>query len=135
MRSEDIFAMGLGLLSPWDVKSVSFEETQDCKELHIHIDFSRGARFVNDKGESVSVYDTEEKEWRHLNFFEHKCYLHCRVPRIRMSDGKVTAPRIWRVFHHWISKARARIDLSGVRRIGIRRDSLTRPLLKSQTMP
>ena len=32
---------------------------------------------------------------------------------------KVTAPRIWRVFHHWVSKARARIDLSGVRRIGI----------------
>lgn len=160
MRSEDIFAMGLGLLSPWEVKSVSFEETQDGKELHIHIDFSRGARFVNDKGESVSVYDTEEKEWRHLNFFEHKCYLHCRVPRIRMSDGKVrmvevpwarpgsgftllfeaytmkliesempvssvakqtkvTAPRIWRVFHHWVSKARARIDLSGVQRIGI----------------
>ena len=89
MKSEDIFAMGLGLLSPWEVKSVSFEETQDGKELHIHIDFSRGARFVNDKGESVSVYDTEEKEWRHLNFFEHKCYLHCRVPRIRMSDGKV----------------------------------------------
>ena len=89
MRSEDIFAMGLGLLSPWEVKSVSFEENQDGKEPHIHIDFSRGARFVNDKGESVSVYDTEEKEWRHLNFFEHKCYLHCRVPRIRMSDGKV----------------------------------------------
>lgn len=87
MKSEYIFAMGLGLLSPWEVKTVLFEETQDGKELHIHIDFCRGARFVNDKGDSVSVYDTEEKEWRHLNFFEHKCYLHCRVPRIRMSDG------------------------------------------------
>ena len=89
MRSEDIFAMGLGLLPPWEVKSVLFEDTQDGKELHIHIDFSRGARFVNDKGETVCAYDTEEKEWRHLNFFEHKCYLHCRVPRARMSDGKV----------------------------------------------
>ena len=139
---------------------MSFEDTQDGKELHIHIDFSRGARFVNDKGESVCAYDTEEKEWRHLNFFEHKCYLHCRVPRVRMSDGKVrmvavpwvrtgsgftllfeaytmklleskmpvssvakhtkvTAPRIWRVFNHWVSKARARIDLGSVRRIGI----------------
>lgn len=29
MRSEDIFAMGLGLLPPWVVKSVSFEETRD----------------------------------------------------------------------------------------------------------
>lgn len=160
MRSEDIFAMGLGLTSPWEVKQVSFEDTPDGKELHIHIDFNRGSRFVNDIGERVSAYDTEEKEWRHLNFFEHKCYLHCRVPRILMSDGKVrmvevpwtrpgsgftllfeaytmkliesempvssvakhtkiTAPRIWCVFHHWISKARERIELSKVKRIGI----------------
>jgi len=160
MRSEDIFALGLGLLPPWEVKSVLFEDTSDGKELHIHIDFKRGSRFANDKGEMVSSYDTEEKEWRHLNFFEHKCYLHCRVPRIPMSDGKirmvevpwsrpgsgfsllfeaytmkliesempvssvakhtrVTAPRIWRVFHHWVSKAREHIDLSGVHRIGI----------------
>ena len=32
MRSEDIFAMGLGLLPPWVVKSVSFEETIDGNE-------------------------------------------------------------------------------------------------------
>ena len=89
MRSEDIFAMGLGLQSPWEVKSVSFEETPNGKELHIHIDFSRGSRFANDRGEELSAYDTEDKVWRHLNFFEHKCYLHCRVPRILMSDGKV----------------------------------------------
>lgn len=160
MRSEDIFAMGLGLLSPWEVKSVSLEETPNGKELHIHIDFSRGSRFLNDKGDQVPAYDTEEKVWRHLNFFEHKCYLHCRVPRILMSNGKVrmvevpwarpgsgftllfeayamkliesempvssvakhtrvTAPRIWRVFHHWVSKAKKSRDLSGVRKIGI----------------
>ena len=61
MRSEDIFAMGLGLLPPWEVKSVSFEDAADGKELHIHIDFNRGSRFLNDKGEQVSAYDTEEK--------------------------------------------------------------------------
>lgn len=32
---------------------------------------------------------------------------------------KVSVPRIWRVFHHWISKARERIELSKVKRIGI----------------
>lgn len=160
MKSEEIFALGLGLLPPWEVNAVQFKETSDGKELHIHISFRRGSRFANDKGEMVSAYDTEDKEWRHLNFFEHRCYLHCRVPRIPMSDGKirmvevpwsrpgsgftllfeaytmkliesempvssvakhtqVTAPRIWRVFAHWVSKARENIDLSGVRRIGI----------------
>lgn len=160
MRSEDIFAMGLGLSSPWEVRSVRFEDTSDGKELHIYIGFKRGSRFANDKGEQAAAYDTEDKKWRHLNFFEHKCYIHCRVPRIRMSDGKVrmaevpwarpgsgftllfeayamkliesempvssvarhtrvTAPRIWRVFHHWVSKAKEGMDLGGVRRIGI----------------
>ena len=71
MKSEDIFPLGLGLSSPWEVKAVHFEETKDGKELHIHIDFNRGSCFANDKGEMVKAYDTEEKEWRHLNFFEH----------------------------------------------------------------
>ncbi|MGN0233846.1 MAG: ISL3 family transposase [Bacteroidaceae bacterium] len=160
MKSEEVFAMGLGLQSPWEVKSVSFEDSSEGKDLHIYIDFQRGSRFSNDVGEEVSAYDTEDKMWRHLNFFEHKCYLHCRVPRIPMSDGKVrlvevpwarqgsgftllfeaytlkliesempvssvskhthvTAPRIWRVFHYWVSKARENLDLSGVRRIGV----------------
>jgi len=35
------------------------------------------------------VHDTVTKEWRHLNFFEHECYLKARVPRIKNNDGKV----------------------------------------------
>jgi len=29
------------------------------------------------------------KTWRHLNFFEHECYLHCRTPRIQLPNQKV----------------------------------------------
>ena len=76
MRSEDIFALGLGLLPPWEVKEVSFvKEADGSKSLHIQIDFQRGGEFVNDMGQKSKAYDTEDKEWRHLNFFEHKCYL------------------------------------------------------------
>jgi hypothetical protein len=32
---------------------------------------------------------------------------------------KETAPRISRIFHHWVSKSQAAIDLSAVRRIGV----------------
>jgi transposase len=28
------------------------------------------------------VKDTEEKTWRHLDFFEHQAYLTARVPRV-----------------------------------------------------
>lgn len=30
-----------------------------------------------------------DRTWQHLNFFQHKCYLHARVPRVRKSDNKV----------------------------------------------
>ena len=39
--------------------------------------------------QQCSVHDTKEKTWRHLNFFEHECYLTARVPRICKQDNKV----------------------------------------------
>ncbi len=35
------------------------------------------------------AYDTVKKSWRHLNFFEHECYLNSRTPRIKRDDGTV----------------------------------------------
>jgi transposase len=36
-----------------------------------------------------SVHDTQIKRLRHLNFFQHECYLEVRVPRVRLPDGSV----------------------------------------------
>jgi transposase len=90
MNSTDIFTVGLGLSSPWFVSNVELVELNSQeKELHIHIDFERGFRFVNSTGESVTAYDTENKIWQHLNFFQHRCFLHARVPRIKNKDGNI----------------------------------------------
>jgi transposase len=35
------------------------------------------------------VHDTSDKEWQHLDFFQHKAYLHARVPRIRCPEHGV----------------------------------------------
>ena len=89
MNSEQLFKMALGIESPWEVVSIKLEDSKAGKELHINIDFKRGSRFPDDSGELCDVHDTSQKTWRHLNFFEHSCYLHCRVPRIKTTDGKV----------------------------------------------
>lgn len=34
------------------------------------------------------MYDHQERTWRHLNFFEHTCYLHASVPRVQTTDGR-----------------------------------------------
>ena len=35
------------------------------------------------------MHDTEEKTWRHLDFFQHQAYLTARVPRVECPEHKV----------------------------------------------
>ena len=129
-------------------------------ELHLRIDFVSGSLFLDEKGNLCPVHDTVECQWQHLSFFEHTCYLHCTVPRITSSDGKVrivevpwarpgsgftllfealalalierempvnrvaeilkvNPQRIWTIFNHWISKAKAADDPSALTKLGV----------------
>src|SRR5579864_5509799 len=83
---EAIFTAALGIEGPWFVESVTFDSLQ--KRLAIRLDFKRGSRFEVD-GVACGVHDTVDKSWRHLNFFQHECYLHARVPRVDTPDGRV----------------------------------------------
>ena len=90
MNSESLFTLALGLNPPWEVQKIEFVSVPgENKELHIEIGFRRGAKFADSTGTPCGVYDTLSRQWRHLNFFEHQCYIHCDVPRIQTTDGKV----------------------------------------------
>jgi transposase len=84
-----IFKQALHINDPWFIKAINFDE--ENKRLDIQIDFKRGAKFspLDEPDKSYTAYDSVEKTWRHLNFFEHECYLHARVPRVKNGDGKV----------------------------------------------
>jgi transposase len=87
MNNEQIFQLGLGLVEPWFVSKAELVQGEASKELHLHLDYHQGY-FVDGSGRS-NVHDRVDRTWRHLNFFEHKCFLHCRVPRVLGEDGKV----------------------------------------------
>jgi transposase len=88
MDANALFTMALGLSSPWEVKELVF--TAESRRLDIRIDFPRGASFpCPECGESSKVHDTEEKSWRHLDFFQHSAYLTARVPRCRCDQHGV----------------------------------------------
>jgi len=55
--------------------------------MHITLDYRSGF-FISATGHST-VHDRADRTWRHLNFFEHECYLHCKVPRLYDQDDKV----------------------------------------------
>lgn len=84
MRDQRLVELALGNISPWYVESVVFDEGEDGKELHVYLSVERGTLYDGKK-----AHDFKERTWRHLNFFEHRCYLHARVPRIKMEDGSV----------------------------------------------
>ena len=161
MNSSALFGLALGLQAPWQITDVSFEASDPARrELHLQIGFVSGSKFKDEAGVDCAVHDTVERQWQHLNFFEHHCFLHCKVPRITTSEGKVRTvdvpwarpqsgftllfeafalalierempvtrvaeilgvnpQRVWTVFNHWISKARASDDPSAITRLGV----------------
>lgn len=87
---ESLFSAALGLSTPWFVKSIKFDSKS--KRLDLIIDFVKGSKFtIKEDGGVIQhpVYDTQNKEWRHLNFFEHECYLQARVPRVQVPNGSI----------------------------------------------
>ena len=154
MRDTELFRMALGIEPPWVVTKSEFDAA--AKRLDIHLDFAKGSRFACPECgvAGCPAYDSEEKSWRHLNFFEHEAYLHARVPRVTCKGcgiKQVSAPwarsdsgftllfealvmamvqampvavvarmvdewdtRLWRVIHHYVEAARARLDHSNV---------------------
>jgi len=85
---EELFKLALGLAEPWYVKAINFDGSK--KRLDINVDFKKGTKFKLDEDDEKSypVHDTVQKTWKHLNFFEHECYLTARVPRVRTDDGR-----------------------------------------------
>ncbi len=70
------------------MRDISFDEK--AMVLTLDVDFRKGSRFPHPDAEGLHpVYDTESKTLRHLNFFQHECYLKVRVPRVELPNGSV----------------------------------------------
>ena len=83
-----LFEAALGIVTPWAVKTVQFDES--AKTLTVLIDFKPGSRFAVPGHEGMHpVHDTVTKTYRHLNFFQHECHLQVRTPRVTLPTGSV----------------------------------------------
>ena len=83
-----LFEAALGIVKPWYVNGVDFDAAK--KTLTISVDFVAGTRFPAAGVAGVHpVHDTQIKRLRHLNFFQHECFLEVRTPRVKLPDGRV----------------------------------------------
>jgi len=84
MNELGLFTLALGLTEPWRVSDLKFSKEEG--RLDLWIDFVKGAKFPCPACEATKegeVHDTQDRTWRHLNFFQYETYLHARVPRVR----------------------------------------------------
>jgi transposase len=79
-----LFTAALGLSGPWRVTRTEFDG--EAAQLDLYLDFERGARFACPAQDCAQgacvVHDTADKTWRHMDFFQHKAFLHARLPRV-----------------------------------------------------
>ena len=88
VSNAQLFESALGVSEPWYVQTVDFDSAK--KTLTIGIDFRAGSRFAHPAAAGAHpVHDTQIKRYRHLNFFQHECFLEVRVPRVKLPDGRV----------------------------------------------
>lgn len=76
------------------VNHVDFRKEES--QIDITLDFPRGSKFECPECATTGlpVHDTVEKTWRHLDFIQHTCYLHARVPRISCPTHGVRQVRV-----------------------------------------
>lgn len=90
MDFKALFSAALGLGEDWQVEDVAFDGQP--RTLTLRLAFKPGTRFAAPAcGNQLlhPVHDTLLRRWRHLNFFQYRCELVAKVPRVRLPDGEV----------------------------------------------
>jgi len=84
VQQNDIMMLGLGLTPPWQLLDQHLDMDASPNELQLNVGTERGTQFECSKCQQQCVaHDYQEKKWRHLNFFQHHCFIIAKVPRIK----------------------------------------------------
>lgn len=93
MELEALFHQLLGLGESWEVTGLSLRDADGVVEIAVRerAELWSGQQCPAD-GAGMRPYDHGvERRWRHLNIFEYRCEIVCRLPRGKCSQcGKVT---------------------------------------------
>lgn len=82
-HSTDLFSALLRLGSEWRIAAVEFRDSDGVVVIQVeHTDWLFTHQRCKKDGGKLACYDrTAERVWRHLNIFEYKCEIRCRLPR------------------------------------------------------
>ena len=90
METREVFSLGLGLSAPWKLSGQRLDIEKRPHELHLEVVADRGAVFpCPECRRACKAHDFESFTWQHLNFFQHRCFITARVPRVACPDHGV----------------------------------------------
>ncbi len=77
-----IIELALGLRgTQWRLESVHLDK--EARLVTIRLGFEKNAKFSHpETGEMLECEDTEERVWRHVNFFQYACEVKAPLPRV-----------------------------------------------------
>ncbi len=102
MDGNEILLLGLGIQSPWKLMNQHLDTSKQPHELHLEVKAERGSKYACPEcGQLCKAHDFQEKTWRHLNFFQHHCYIHASVPRVKCSEHGVNSTLSYSKLHKW----------------------------------
>ena len=87
MEAGELLALGLGLQPPWRLVGQRVDTDKQPHEVFLEVTADRGAEYpCPECGRLCKAHDFHEFTWRHLNLFQHHCYVTARVPRVDCPD-------------------------------------------------
>lgn len=85
MDDKKLMEITLGVPSPWFVKSVELNTSEE--RIDIYFDFIKGSEFACPIcNKPCKIHDTKDRSWRHLSLFHYESYIHARVPRTKCEE-------------------------------------------------
>jgi transposase len=99
MESINVIETILNLGDDWIVSKIELQAIESS--VHIYLKYSKDYAVDISTGEACKIYDYRaDRQWQHLPILQCRTYIHCRVPRIKNSLGKVES-----VLVPWASSA------------------------------
>lgn len=84
MDGNEILLLGLGIQAPWQLVGQRLDTDKPPHGLHLEVKAERGSKYACPQcGKACPAHGFQGKAWRHLNFFQHHCYVHAPVPRVK----------------------------------------------------
>jgi transposase len=95
MNEREFYRVILGLKEPWQVQAVHVDV--GGRKVEVRVGYEEGTLWAcPESRERLPVHDHVERTWRHLDTCQFETVLICRVPRLRLPDGRVwTVPVPW----------------------------------------